>query len=178
MQSFSSWNRPLGYERVYVPLYKLAGTPFHIQGDEIFQSTSGEQRLVQYPPITYFQMYRGTVSCRWGHPTRRFLAGSLSTARIVVCQETWPSGYGRGVAGSVAGPACSSAGNSWESCSPVDRLWEIYALGLYTVDDVYVHTVQVILRYFFNESSKHEALAECWGNVGPSSSMYMTTCTV
>ena len=26
--------RPLGYERVYLPLYKVADTPFHIQGDE------------------------------------------------------------------------------------------------------------------------------------------------
>ena len=27
--------RPLGYERVYLPLYKVADTPFHIQGDEL-----------------------------------------------------------------------------------------------------------------------------------------------
>ena len=27
--------RPLGYERVYLPLYKVADTPFHIQGDDI-----------------------------------------------------------------------------------------------------------------------------------------------
>ena len=27
--------RPLGYERVYLPLYKVADTPFHIQGDEM-----------------------------------------------------------------------------------------------------------------------------------------------
>ena len=27
--------RPLGYERVYLPLYKEADTPFHIQGDDI-----------------------------------------------------------------------------------------------------------------------------------------------
>ena len=26
--------RPTGYERVYLPLYKVADTPFHIQGDE------------------------------------------------------------------------------------------------------------------------------------------------
>ena len=26
--------RPLGYERVYLPLYKVADAPFHIQGDE------------------------------------------------------------------------------------------------------------------------------------------------
>ena len=29
-------NRPLGYERVYLPLYKMADTSFHIQGDEMF----------------------------------------------------------------------------------------------------------------------------------------------
>ena len=28
-------NRPLGYERVYLPLCKVADTPFHIQGDEM-----------------------------------------------------------------------------------------------------------------------------------------------
>ena len=28
-------NRPLGYERVSLPIYKVADTPFHIQGDEI-----------------------------------------------------------------------------------------------------------------------------------------------
>ena len=27
--------RPFGYERVYLPLYKVADTPFHIQGDDI-----------------------------------------------------------------------------------------------------------------------------------------------
>ena len=27
--------RPLEYERVYLPLYKVADTPFHIQGDEL-----------------------------------------------------------------------------------------------------------------------------------------------
>ena len=27
--------RPLGYERVYLPLYKVADTPFHIQRDDI-----------------------------------------------------------------------------------------------------------------------------------------------
>ena len=27
--------RPLVYERVYLPLYKVADTPFHIQGDDI-----------------------------------------------------------------------------------------------------------------------------------------------
>ena len=26
---------PLGYERVHLPLYKVADTPFHIQGDEL-----------------------------------------------------------------------------------------------------------------------------------------------
>ena len=27
--------RPLGYERVYLPLCKMADTPFHIQGDDL-----------------------------------------------------------------------------------------------------------------------------------------------
>ena len=27
--------RPLGYERVYLPLYKVADTPFYIQGGDI-----------------------------------------------------------------------------------------------------------------------------------------------
>ena len=29
-------NRPLGYERVYLPLHKVADTPFDIQWDEMF----------------------------------------------------------------------------------------------------------------------------------------------
>ena len=32
--------RPLGYERVYLPLRKVADTPFHIQGDELFKDSS------------------------------------------------------------------------------------------------------------------------------------------
>ena len=28
----STLNRPLRYERMYLPLYKVADTPFHIQG--------------------------------------------------------------------------------------------------------------------------------------------------
>ena len=28
-------HRPLGYERVYLPLHKVADTPFHIQRDDI-----------------------------------------------------------------------------------------------------------------------------------------------
>ena len=28
-------SRPLGYERVYLPLYKVADTPFHIPGDAV-----------------------------------------------------------------------------------------------------------------------------------------------
>ena len=27
--------RPIGHERVYLPLYKVADTPFHIQGDDM-----------------------------------------------------------------------------------------------------------------------------------------------
>ena len=28
--------RPFGYKRVYLPLRKVADTPFHIQGDELY----------------------------------------------------------------------------------------------------------------------------------------------
>ena len=31
----SSIYRPLGYERVYLPLHKMADTLFHIQGDDM-----------------------------------------------------------------------------------------------------------------------------------------------
>ena len=30
-----SSHRPPAYERVYLPLFKVADTPFHIQGDDI-----------------------------------------------------------------------------------------------------------------------------------------------
>ena len=36
-QSFLSTTRPPGYERVYLPLCKVADTSFHIQGDEDHQ---------------------------------------------------------------------------------------------------------------------------------------------
>ena len=32
--------RPLGYERVYLPLYKVADTPFYIQRDDLLSSNS------------------------------------------------------------------------------------------------------------------------------------------
>ena len=32
----SAINRHPGYERVYLTLYKVADTPFHIQGDDIY----------------------------------------------------------------------------------------------------------------------------------------------
>ena len=31
----SRLSRPLGYERVYLPLCEVADTPFHIQGDDL-----------------------------------------------------------------------------------------------------------------------------------------------
>ena len=33
----TQWIYPLGYERVYLPLHKMADTPFHIQGDVLYQ---------------------------------------------------------------------------------------------------------------------------------------------
>ena len=36
--------RPLGYERVYLPLHKVADTPFHIQGDVL--SSGGQCHLI------------------------------------------------------------------------------------------------------------------------------------
>ena len=32
---------PLGYEMVYLPLTKVADTPFHIQGDNLSEMTQG-----------------------------------------------------------------------------------------------------------------------------------------
>ena len=36
--------RPLEYERVYLPLYQVADTPFHIQGDDL-----AKMQLTQKP---------------------------------------------------------------------------------------------------------------------------------
>ena len=33
---YTIMSTPLGYERVYVPLYKVADTPFHIQGADFY----------------------------------------------------------------------------------------------------------------------------------------------
>ena len=43
---------PLGYQRVYLPLYKVADTPFHIQGDDIYvQSRESSKRKINFPGI-------------------------------------------------------------------------------------------------------------------------------
>ena len=44
--------RPLGYERVYLPLYKVADKPYHIQGDVSSPDDSdlGAQRNISIPP--------------------------------------------------------------------------------------------------------------------------------
>ena len=38
-------SHPLGYKRVYLPLCKVADTPFYIQGDEVVL-TSAEQGII------------------------------------------------------------------------------------------------------------------------------------
>ena len=43
-------NRPLGYERVYLPLCKVADTPFHIQEDEMI-TTSCVRHLQTYASV-------------------------------------------------------------------------------------------------------------------------------
>ena len=35
----ADYNSPLGYKRVYLPLYKVADTPFHIQGAYVVDET-------------------------------------------------------------------------------------------------------------------------------------------
>ena len=42
--------RPLGYERVYLPLYKVADASFHIQGDDIM--------FVFWPSITFGNIFQ------------------------------------------------------------------------------------------------------------------------
>ena len=53
--------RPLGYERVYLPLYKVADTPFHIYGDEICTSDGmqfvGELCTVSWKRFTIMLRY-------------------------------------------------------------------------------------------------------------------------
>ena len=59
---------PLGYERVYLPLCKVADTPFHIQGDDMFyncfsgifeaiSSIKIQKVLVKIFPATKIQKY-------------------------------------------------------------------------------------------------------------------------
>ena len=44
-------NRPLGYERVYLPLHEVADTPFHIQEDEMCSRQSvGLVSLIHHQP--------------------------------------------------------------------------------------------------------------------------------
>ena len=42
---------PIGYEKVYLPLCKVADTPFHIQGDEMFFDIWDPSRLTQFPVV-------------------------------------------------------------------------------------------------------------------------------
>ena len=48
--------RPLGYKRVYLPLFKVADTPFYIQGD-IYLMWSGLIQLVSYVDLTCLYAY-------------------------------------------------------------------------------------------------------------------------
>ena len=42
-------NRPLGYERVHLPLCKVADAPFYLQGDELlFKSDKGSLGSMEY----------------------------------------------------------------------------------------------------------------------------------
>ena len=36
---------PFGYERVYLPLHKVADTPFHIQGDQVFLQEENSDKI-------------------------------------------------------------------------------------------------------------------------------------
>ena len=36
LETAGDTSRPLGYERLYLPLYKVADTPFHIQRGDLF----------------------------------------------------------------------------------------------------------------------------------------------
>ena len=47
--------RPLDYERVYLPLYKVADTPFHIQGEDLCSAVS----VLGQPTMLY--QYRNSI---------------------------------------------------------------------------------------------------------------------
>ena len=42
-----SFQRPLRYERVYLPLYEVADTPFHSQGDANFHAQFRHLRIAE-----------------------------------------------------------------------------------------------------------------------------------
>ena len=52
--------RPFEYERVYLPLFKVSETPFHIQRDDMFISHASltlslaAKLLIKYMILTYF----------------------------------------------------------------------------------------------------------------------------
>ena len=48
--------RPLGYERVYLPLYEVADTPFHIQGAKLFQFKTQLQDLWSFNVKAYITL--------------------------------------------------------------------------------------------------------------------------
>ena len=51
---FHSNIHPVGYERVYLPLYKVADTPFRIRGDDIVLVTVIQITVTHWKTITTF----------------------------------------------------------------------------------------------------------------------------
>ena len=62
--------RPIGYERVHLPLYKVADAPFHIQEDDVCGLMQTEQHIIENS--TYL-----IVSDRVCYPGRTFIIDIL-----------------------------------------------------------------------------------------------------
>ena len=51
------WRLPRGYERVYLPLYKVADTPFHIQGDHVCPQITRSYQIIHQHIARFFLTY-------------------------------------------------------------------------------------------------------------------------
>ena len=74
--TYTSTYRLLGYERVYLPLCGVAYTPFHIQGDAIYNWVDVDQFFCDYTILWFSDL--GTAICLKGHArTQIHIASSL-----------------------------------------------------------------------------------------------------
>ena len=75
--------RPLGYESVYLLLCKVADTPFHIQGDELWRSSP----FVALSPAHRFTLASSFVAWWRCFAARNSSCGECGSSKKTSCEE-------------------------------------------------------------------------------------------